>query len=50
MIRDTAAVIADQHPGYDTYLDRLRGVPVDECHLCLLVVPVAKGDGFRHGL
>ena len=32
------------------YLGRLRGVPVDECHLCPLVVPVANGDGLRHGL
>jgi tetratricopeptide (TPR) repeat protein len=29
-LAQAAAVIADQHLGYDTYLERLRSIPVDE--------------------
>ena len=38
-LAQAAAVIADQHLGYDTYLDRLRGIPVDE-----LLRPVEAGQ------
>ena len=38
-LAQAAAVIADQHLGYDTYLERLRGIPVDE-----LLRPVDAGQ------
>ena len=38
-LAQAAAVIADQHLGYGTYLDRLRGMPVDE-----LLRPVEAGQ------
>jgi tetratricopeptide (TPR) repeat protein len=38
-LAQAAAVIADQHLGYDTYLDRLRGMPVGE-----LLAPVEAGQ------
>ena len=38
-LAQAAAVIADQHLGYDTYLERLRGIPVDE-----LLRPVEAGQ------
>ena len=38
-LAQAAAVIADQHLGYGTYLDRLRGMPVDK-----LLRPVEAGQ------
>ena len=38
-LAQAAAMIADQHLGYDTYLDRLRGMPVGE-----LLRPVEAGQ------
>ena len=43
-LAQAAAVIADQHLGYGTYLDRLRGMPVDK-----LLRPVEAGQ-YPHGV